>query len=43
MPQHRLWPGELVNVRLLIETRHDALTVAAPAVQQGPQGSMSMS
>jgi multidrug efflux system membrane fusion protein len=38
-PQHRLWPGELVNVRLLIDTRQNALTVAAPAVQQGPQGS----
>jgi multidrug efflux system membrane fusion protein len=38
-PHHRLWPGELVNVRLLIETRQNALTVAAPAVQQGPQGS----
>jgi membrane fusion protein, multidrug efflux system len=37
-PKRRLWPGELVDVRLLIETRHDALTVAAPAVQQGPQG-----
>ncbi len=37
-PQNRLWPGELVNVRLLIEIRPDALTVAAPAVQQGPQG-----
>src|ERR1700720_257700 len=38
-PHHRLWPGELVNVRLLIDTRQNALTVAAPAVQQGPQGS----
>jgi multidrug efflux system membrane fusion protein len=38
-PQHRLWPGELVNIRLLIDTRQNALTVAAPAVQQGPQGS----
>lgn len=35
---NRLWPGELVNLRLLIETRHDGLTVAAPAVQRGPQG-----
>jgi multidrug efflux system membrane fusion protein len=35
----RLWPGELVNVRLLIETRHNTLTVASPAVQLGPQGS----
>src|SRR5205085_7133506 len=38
-PQHRLWPGELVNIRLLIDTRQNGLTVAAPAVQQGPQGS----
>jgi membrane fusion protein, multidrug efflux system len=37
-PAHRLWPGELINVRVLIETRADALTVPAPAVQQGPHG-----
>jgi membrane fusion protein, multidrug efflux system len=37
-PAHHLWPGELVNVRLLIEIRPDALTVAAPAVQQGSNG-----
>ncbi|HUC65978.1 MAG TPA: efflux RND transporter periplasmic adaptor subunit [Stellaceae bacterium] len=34
---HRLWPGELVDVRLLLETRQDGLTVAATAVQQGPK------
>jgi multidrug efflux system membrane fusion protein len=33
-----LWPGELVNVRLLLETEHDALTIPASAVQQGPNG-----
>jgi multidrug efflux system membrane fusion protein len=38
---HRLWPGELINVRLLIDTRHDGLTVAASVVQQGPQGAYS--
>src|SRR4051812_28326697 len=38
-PEHRLWPGELVNIRLLIDTRQNALTIAAPAVQEGPQGS----
>jgi membrane fusion protein, multidrug efflux system len=38
-PAHHLWPGQLINVRVLIETRANALTVAAPAVQQGPQGS----
>ena len=36
---HRLWPGQLVNARLLLETRKDGLTVAAPAVQQGQSGS----
>jgi membrane fusion protein, multidrug efflux system len=34
-----LWPGELINARLLLETRPNGLTVAASAVQQGPQGS----
>jgi membrane fusion protein, multidrug efflux system len=36
--QHRLWPGELVNARLLLDTRHDGLTVPASVVQQGPNG-----
>ena len=35
---HRLWPGELVNARLLLDTRHNGLTVAASVVQQGPNG-----
>ena len=34
-----LWPGELVNARLLLETRHNGLTIPPGAVQQGPQGS----
>jgi multidrug efflux system membrane fusion protein len=34
----RLWPGEFVNARLLIETRKDVLTVPSAAVQRGPQG-----
>src|SRR4051794_27014846 len=33
-----LWPGELVNARLLLEIRHEGLTVAASAIQQGPAG-----
>jgi len=37
--EHRLWPGQLVNARLLIEIQKDALTVAGSAVQQGPNGS----
>jgi multidrug efflux system membrane fusion protein len=35
---HRLWPGELVSARLLLDTLHDAITVAAPVVQRGPAG-----
>jgi multidrug efflux system membrane fusion protein len=35
---HHLWPGELVNARLLLETRYNGLTVPAGAVQQGQDG-----
>ncbi|MGY4368480.1 multidrug efflux system membrane fusion protein [Bradyrhizobium sp. LB1.3] len=34
-----LWPGELINARLLLETRQNGLTIPASAIQQGPQGS----
>lgn len=34
----RLWPGEFVHARLLADTRHDAVTVPAEAVQRGPDG-----
>jgi membrane fusion protein, multidrug efflux system len=34
----RLWPGEFVNARVLLETRRDALAVPTPAVQRGQQG-----
>lgn len=36
--QHLLWPGELVNARLLLETQPNALTIDFSAVQQGPHG-----
>jgi multidrug efflux system membrane fusion protein len=36
--QRHLWPGELINARLLIDTRHGGLTIASSAVQQGPNG-----
>jgi multidrug efflux system membrane fusion protein len=35
----KLWPGQFVNARLLVRTEHGALTVPAPAVQLGPNGS----
>jgi multidrug efflux system membrane fusion protein len=36
--QRRLWPGTFVNVRLVLSTQPDGLTVPLDAVQQGPQG-----
>ena len=33
-----LWPGELVNARLVLTTRHEGLTIPVQAVQQGPHG-----
>lgn len=35
---HALWPGQFVDVRLLLETRHHAVTIPPGAVQRGPQG-----
>jgi multidrug efflux system membrane fusion protein len=35
---HKLWPGELVNARLLLQTRHNGLTVPVGVVQQAQQG-----
>jgi multidrug efflux system membrane fusion protein len=37
--KRQLWPGQLLNARLLVDTRHDGLTIPASAVQQGPNGS----
>src|SRR6201987_4871914 len=36
--ENKLWPGELVNARLFLDTRHNGLTVPAAVVQQGPKG-----
>src|SRR5713101_4846806 len=35
---NKLWPGELVNARLLVDVRHNGLTVPAAVVQQGTKG-----
>jgi multidrug efflux system membrane fusion protein len=37
-PAHTLWPGQYVNVRLAVGSRHDATTVPESAVQRGPEG-----
>ena len=34
----KLWPGQFVNVRLLVRTDASALTVPATALQRGPDG-----
>jgi membrane fusion protein, multidrug efflux system len=34
-----LWPGQFVNVRLLLGTKAGAVTVPAKAIQRGPSGS----
>jgi multidrug efflux system membrane fusion protein len=34
----KLWPGEFVNARLLLEIRKDAVVVPSAAVQRGPEG-----
>ena len=34
----RLWPGQFVNSRVLLETRKNALTIPSLAVQRGPEG-----
>lgn len=33
-----LWPGQFVNIRLLVDTRKQALVVPANAVSEGPNG-----
>ena len=33
-----LFPNQFVNCRLLLDIKHDAVIVNAPAIQRGPQG-----
>jgi multidrug efflux system membrane fusion protein len=36
-PEHRLWPGAFVGVRLQVDTAKEALVVPPAAVQRGPR------
>jgi multidrug efflux system membrane fusion protein len=36
--EERLWPGEFVNVRIILSMRRNASTVPAQTVQNGPNG-----
>jgi membrane fusion protein, multidrug efflux system len=37
----QLWPGQFVNVRVLIETLNQVVVIPTPAVQRGPNGTFS--
>lgn len=37
-PKLKLWPGQFVNLRLLVRTDRNALTIPAAALQRGPEG-----
>jgi multidrug efflux system membrane fusion protein len=37
-PKLALWPGQFVNLRLLVRTDTNALTIPAAALQRGPDG-----
>ena len=38
MPTEQLWPGQFVNVRLLIDTLKQVVVIPTGAVQRGPTG-----
>jgi multidrug efflux system membrane fusion protein len=37
-PERHLWPGQLLNVRLTLQTVHNVLALPSVAVNQGPKG-----
>jgi membrane fusion protein, multidrug efflux system len=37
-PKLQLWPGQFVNVRVLIDTLHQVVVVPTAAIQRGPNG-----
>jgi multidrug efflux system membrane fusion protein len=37
-PQHQLWPGQYVNVKLLLKDSEQALTLPSPAIQRNQNG-----
>jgi multidrug efflux system membrane fusion protein len=37
-PDRQLWPGQFLNVRLKLQTLHDAQVIPLAAVNQGPNG-----
>jgi len=37
-PELALWPGQFVNVRIVVDTLKNVVTLPSPAVQRGPNG-----
>jgi multidrug efflux system membrane fusion protein len=37
-PKNRLWPGEFVTARLVLDIRHNRIVLPAKAIQNGPNG-----
>ncbi|MDB5498001.1 MAG: efflux transporter periplasmic adaptor subunit [Phenylobacterium sp.] len=40
-PSHQLWPGQFVNVQLVLQTLPRALTIPLAAVNRGPKGAFA--
>ena len=40
-PDRKLWPGQFVNVRLVLQTLQHAVTIPLTAVNQGPKGAFA--
>jgi multidrug efflux system membrane fusion protein len=36
--QRTLWPGQFVNMRVLVQVQHQVLTIPASAIERGPDG-----
>jgi multidrug efflux system membrane fusion protein len=36
--QYKLWPGDFVDCKIVVEQRHDGLTVPSAAIRHGPRG-----
>jgi membrane fusion protein, multidrug efflux system len=36
--RNKLWPGDFVDCKVEVESRHDGLTIPAAAIQHGPKG-----
>ena len=41
-PDNKLWPNQFVNAHLLLETRKNAITAPASAIQRGPDGTLHL-